>query len=130
MADKAGENDQLRRENTQKIKLIDSLNQENHALRTENAELKKKNEESKDALTRAAGFIFEYKEQLAQAKADAESFRKSLLANEARPATPPELHRLHAEKMRVFNDAVKQLRALTAVRSPFVFFCFCSPHDN
>ena len=105
---KALENEQLRREK------ID----ENRELRRENEELKKKNEETKEALAKATGFIFEYKEELAKAKADVDTFRKCISANDSNR----EIARLHAEKEkeRIFNDAVKQLRALTAVR-----FCFC-----
>ena len=124
---KALENDQLRREISQKRTMMDTLNQENHNLRRENEELKKKNEEVKEALTRAAEFIFQYKEELAKVKADAETFRKCreasvLSANDQTVPAATDLHReitrLHAEKERerIFNDAVKQLRALTAVR--------------
>lgn len=136
---KALESEQLRRENNQKRTMMDTLNQENHNLRRENEELRKKNEEVKEALTRAAEFIFQYKEELAKVKADAETFRKCreasvLSANDqtvpAAAAAATDLHReitrLHAEKERerIFNDAVKQLRALTAVRLSFCFFLF------
>jgi hypothetical protein len=126
LMDKALQSDQLRRENNQKITVIDSLHRENHDLRRENEELRKKNQEVKEALTRATEFIFQYKGELAKVKADAETFRKCreasvLSANDqTMPATDlqREITRLHAEKERerIFNDAVKQLRALTAVR--------------
>ena len=136
---KVMENEQLRRENNQHRTMVDTLNQENHNLRRENEELRKKNEEVKEALTKAAEFIFQYKEELAKVRADAETFRKCreasvLSANDqtvpGAAATTTDLHReitrLHAEKERerIFNDAVKQLRALTAVCS-FLFFFFC-----
>ena len=134
---KALENEQLRRENNQKRTMMDTLNQENHNLRRENEELRKKNEEIKEAYTRAAEFIFQYKEELAKVKADAGTFRKYREAgvlpgnDQTVPAAttdlPREITRLQAEKERerIFNDAVKQLRALTAVRSPFFFTLFC-----
>ena len=134
------ENEQLRRDNNQKRTMMDTLNQENHNLRRENEELRKKNEEVKEALTRAAEFIFQYKEELAKVKADAETFRKCREASvlSANDQTVPavaatdlhrEITRLHAEKERerIFNDAVKQLRALTAVR--FHFFAFYVLHQ-
>lgn len=136
LMEKALENEQLRRENNQTRTMMDTLNQENHNLRRENEELRKKNEEVKGALTRAAEFIFQYKEELVKVKADAETFRKCreasvLSANDQTvPATDlhREITRLHAEKERerIFNDAVKQLRALTAVRLFFFLFPFCS----
>ena len=126
LMDKALQSDQLRRENNQKITVIDSLHRENHDLRRENEELRKKNQEVKEALTRATEFIFQYKGELAKVKADAETFRKCREASvlSANDQTMPaadlqrEITRLHAEKERerIFNDAVKQLRALTAVR--------------
>jgi hypothetical protein len=129
------ENEQLKRETNQKRTMMDTLSQENHELRKENEELRKKNEEVKEALTKAAEFIFQYKEELAKVRADAETFRKCreasvLSANDQTlPAAATDLHReitkLHAEKERerIFNDAVKQLRALTAVRL-FYFILF------
>ena len=138
---KAMENEQLRRENNQKRTMMDALNQENHNLRRENEELRKKNEEVKEALTKAAEFIFQYKKELAKVKADAETFRKCreasvLSANDQTvPTAATDLHReitrLHAEKERerIFNDAVKQLRALTAVRSLFFAFFVLAPAD-
>ena len=135
LMEKALENDNLRKENSQKRTLMDTLNQENHNLRKENEELRKKNEEVKEALTKAAEFIYQYKEELAKVKADAETFRKCreasvLSANDQTVPAATDLHReitrLHAEKERerIFNDAVKQLRALTAVRLFFFFFAF------
>ena len=138
---KALENEQLRRENNQKRTMMDTLNQENHNLRRENEELRKKNEEVKERLTRTTEFIFQYKEELAKVKADAETFRKCreasvLSANDQTvPTAATDLHReitrLHAEKERerIFNDAVKQLRALTAVRSLFFAFFVLAPAD-
>ena len=139
LKEKLVENGQLRRENHQKLTVMDTLSQENEVLRRDNVELKKKNEEMKEALSRAAGFIFQYKEELAKAKVDIETLRKcrepdvlpSSSLDDAKlqliPPTPSselylrEMTRLHAEKEReqIFNDAVKQLRALTAVR-PFI----------
>jgi seryl-tRNA synthetase len=128
---KAVENEKLKRQNIEKM---DTLNQETNVLRRENEELKKKNEETKEALTRATVFLFQYKEDLAKVKAEAETFRKCREANE--PTTTVlfdlqqrEITRLHAEKERErkFNDAVKQLRALTAVRLFFFFFSFFFP---
>ena len=132
LMNKALQNEQVRRESNQKI---DSLSRENHELRRENEELRKKNEEVKEALTRATEFIFQYKEELAKVRADAETFRKcreaSMLSANDQTMSTTDLHReitrLHAEKERerIFNDAVKQLRALTAVRPCFFFFpCF------
>jgi hypothetical protein len=91
--------------------VIDTLNQENLVLKMENEELKKKNDEVKEALTRAAGFIFQYKEELAKVKADAETFRKCREASvkDARPQSTAtssdddlqwEMSRIHAEKER------------------------------
>jgi uncharacterized coiled-coil DUF342 family protein len=108
------------------------LNRENRDLRRENQELREKNREVKEALTTATEFIFQYKEELAKVKADAETFRKkcreaSVLSADDPTMTAADLHReitrLHAEKERerIFNDAVKQLRALTAVRFIFIF---------
>ena len=116
LKEKLVKNGQLRRENNQKLTVIDTLRQENEVLRRDNVELKKKNEEMKEAMSRAAGFIFQYKEELVKATLQ---------------STPPspssdlylrEMTRLHAEKERerLFNDAVKQLRALTAVCPFFV----------
>ena len=135
LMEKALENEQLRRENNQMGMMMETLKKENHNLKRENEELRKKNEEVKEALTRATEFIFQYKEELAKVKADAETFRKCreasvLSVNEqTKPATADlhrEIARLHAEKERerIFNDAVKQLRALTAVRLSFFFFSF------
>ena len=149
LMDKARQNEQLRRENNQKKTVIDTLNQENHGLRRENEELRKKNGEVKEALRRATEFIFQYKEELAKVKADAETFRKCreasvLSANDQTTTmTATDLHReitrLHAEKERerIFNDAVKQLRALTAVRPLFLKYisdqltcCFVKLEDS
>lgn len=128
---KAVENEQLRNEHIQKMAVMEPLNQETHVLRRENEELKKKNEETKEALTRATVFLFQYKEELAKVKAEVETFRKCRETNEPTTTTvlfdlqQREITRLHAEKERerIFNDAVKQLRALTAV-CLFSFFLF------
>jgi myosin heavy subunit len=139
LMDKARQNEQFRRENKT---AIDTLNQENHGLRRENEELRKKNGEVKEALRRATEFIFQYKEELAKVKADAETFRKCreasvLSVNDQTTTTTMtatdlhrEITRLHAEKERerIFNDAVKQLRALTAVR-PLCVFIYIGPAD-
>ena len=135
LVQKVLENEQLRRDNNQKRTMMDTLNQENHNLRMENEELRKKNGEVKEALTKAAEFIFQYKEELAKVKADAETFRKCreasvLSANDQTVPAATDLHReitrLHAEKERerIFNDAVKQLRALTAVCYIFYILVF------
>lgn len=123
----------------------DVVKMENEELRRENEELKKKNEEVREALGKAAEFIFQYKEELKKVKADAETFRKCREASVISSADGDyhhqqttmvagtgkdlkrEMTRLHAEKERerIFNDAVKQLRALTAVRFfllPLFFF--------
>jgi len=130
------ENERLRRENSQKTAVINTLNQENNLLRRENDELKKKNDE---ALLRAAGRVFQYKEELVKVKADVDTLRKrreadALSTNDTKPKTTAvssdlhhmEMARLHAdrERERIFNDAVKQLRALTAVRPAPSFFFF------
>ena len=144
LKEKLVENGQLKRENHQKLTVMDTLSQENEVLRRDNVELKKKNEEMKEALSRAAGFIFQYKEELAKAKVDIDTLRKCREPDvhpssspESTPPTPSsdlylrEMTRLHAEKERerIFNDAVKQLRALTAVRPFFFLLTFMNEPD-
>ena len=127
---------ELRRESDGKTAFITTLTRENRDLRGDNEELRKKNVEVKEALTRATEIIFQYKEELAKVKADAETFRKcreaSMLAANDQTTMPTtdihrEMTRLHAEKReRIFNDAVKQLRALTAVRLfIYIYICGC-----